>query len=31
MYLYLMVKRRLQGDVVVAFQYLERAYKQEGE
>jgi len=24
-------KRRLQGDVIVAFQYLKRVYKQEGE
>ena len=24
-------KRRLQGDIIVAFQYLKGAYKQEGE
>ena len=24
-------KRRLQGDLIVAFQYLKEAYKQEGE
>ena len=24
-------KRRLRGDLIVAFQYLKRAYKQEGE